>query len=114
MPNDSQHQVIALSDFIDDIKYLAKRYRHVREDIQPLIDRLRSGETPGDRIPGIGQVVYKERVRNRDARRGKSGGYRVIYQVKGQQIILLVTIYSKTDQEGISPDVIADIIKQNL
>ncbi len=56
------------------VRDLAKRYRHLRSDLQPLLEQLQSGETPGALVPGIGYTLYKVRVRNRDARRGKSGG----------------------------------------
>jgi len=35
----------------------------------------------------------KVRLRNSDAQRGKSGGYRVIYYLKTKAKIILVTIY---------------------
>jgi len=61
------------------VKRLSRRYRRIRDDVQPLIDRLVSGETPGDRIQGLGHILYKVRVRNSDLPKGKSGGYRVVY-----------------------------------
>jgi mRNA-degrading endonuclease RelE of RelBE toxin-antitoxin system len=56
------------------LKRLSRRYRRIREDPQPLIDRLTAGETPGDRIEGMGYTLYKVRLRNTSAARGKSGG----------------------------------------
>ena len=58
------------------------------------MERLSSGETPGDRVQGVGHVVYKVRVPNSDARRGTSGGYRVVYYVQTTDRVILVTIYS--------------------
>jgi mRNA-degrading endonuclease RelE of RelBE toxin-antitoxin system len=66
-------------EFKRNLRQLAKKYRHIRSDMQPVIDTLVAGELPGDQIPGIGFPVYKVRIRNTDARRGKSGGYRMIY-----------------------------------
>jgi mRNA-degrading endonuclease RelE of RelBE toxin-antitoxin system len=57
-------------------------------------------------------VVYKVRVRNRDARRGTRGGYRVIYYVRKRDHVVLLTIYSKADQGDIDPASIARIIDQ--
>ncbi len=49
-------------------------------DLNPVLIQLEAGETPGDRIQGLGSYrVYKARIRNSDAQRGKSGGYRVVY-----------------------------------
>ena len=46
------------------LKRLSRRYRQIRQDIQPVIDRLVAGETLGDRIQGIGWPVYKVRIKN--------------------------------------------------
>ncbi len=57
-----------------------------------------------------GAVLYKIRVRNSDAKRGKSGGYRVIYYLKTKEVIILVTLYSKTEQTDIQTDEVQSII----
>ncbi len=94
------------------LRALAKKYRHIRSDIQPILDTIRSGEFVGDRIPGTELVVFKVRVRNRDIEKGKRSGYRLIYQVKTPTAVLLVTIYSKLDQADISASQIRKIIIQ--
>ncbi|MFN6158945.1 MAG: type II toxin-antitoxin system RelE family toxin, partial [Dolichospermum sp.] len=83
--------------FQRDLRELAKRYRSIRSDIQPLIDQLQAGEIPGDRIAGIKYQVFKVRIKNSNIQKGKSGGYRVIYYLKNAQGIILTTIYSKSD-----------------
>jgi len=50
------------------------------------------------------------RVGNRDAQKGKSSGYRLIYHLKNPASVLLVEIYSKLDQGDISPNEIRKII----
>jgi hypothetical protein len=40
--------------FKDRLRILAKRYRSIRTDLQPLIDDLQIGKFIGDQIPGIG------------------------------------------------------------
>ena len=92
------------------LRALSKKYHHVRSDIQPVIETIQSGELIGDRIPGTEYVVFKVRVRNRDIQKGKSSGYRLIYQVKPSQSVVLITIYSKLDQGDISPNQIRKII----
>ncbi|GAB5536329.1 MAG: hypothetical protein Rubg2KO_25780 [Rubricoccaceae bacterium] len=59
-----------------------------------------------------GHVVYKVRLANSDARRGKSGGYRMIYYARTAERVVLVTIYSKSDQGDISAAAIRQIIKE--
>jgi hypothetical protein len=41
-------------------------------------DLLKAGQLPGDQIPNLAHNVYKVRLPNRSAGKGKSGGFRVI------------------------------------
>ena len=88
--------------FRKDLKDLAKRYRSIRKDLQPLIQELQAGNTPGDRIQGLDRQVFKVRLKNRDIQKGKSAGYRVIYYLQTQTGVVLVTIYSKSDLSDVS------------
>ncbi|WNZ24176.1 MAG: type II toxin-antitoxin system RelE/ParE family toxin [Leptolyngbya sp. IPPAS B-1204] len=105
-------QVIASARFQRDLRLLAKRYRNVRLDVQPVIEQLQSGELPGDQIPGLGCTIFKVRLKNRDVQKGKSGGYRLIYYVKLADQIVLITIYSKSDQGDITATEIQEIIAE--
>ncbi len=67
-------------EFKRNIRQLAKKYRRIRADVEPLLDALEQGQTPGDQVPGVPYTVFKARVRNSDSGKGKSGGYRIIYQ----------------------------------
>jgi mRNA-degrading endonuclease RelE of RelBE toxin-antitoxin system len=105
-------KVIPSSRIAKDIKKLRKKYDSVERDIEPLIKVLELGETPGDRISGNRYPVYKVRIKNSNNRRGKSGGYRIIYYTVTPEAIVLITIYSKSEQENISDREIEDIIEQ--
>jgi mRNA-degrading endonuclease RelE of RelBE toxin-antitoxin system len=94
------------------LKRLARKYRRIRADLEPIISQLQTGETPGDQIQGGGYTVYKVRVRNTDTQRGTSGGYRVIYYIVRPDDILLLTLYSKTEQDDVHVDAIVRIIEQ--
>lgn len=98
------------SEFKRNLRQLAKKYRHIQSDIQPLLATLATGATPGDRIPGVSFELYKVRARNTDRVRGKSGGYRIIYQQQSETTIILITIYSKTEQSDIALQEIQSII----
>ncbi|KAF0248415.1 MAG: hypothetical protein FD167_2183 [bacterium] len=74
-----------------------------------MLDEVTKGNKLGDQIKGVVYEVFKARVKNSDSARGKSGGYRVIYQCKDEQIIL-ITIYSKSEQQDIEPFEIQKII----
>ena len=98
--------------FQRDLRELAKRYRSIRSDVQPLIDQLQAGEISGDRIAGIKYQVFKVRIKNSNIQKGKSGGYRVIYYLKNAQGIILTTIYSKSDLTDVSNEIIEQAIAQ--
>ncbi|MCK9636311.1 MAG: hypothetical protein M0R41_08540 [Methylobacter tundripaludum] len=85
-------------EFKRNIRQLVKKYPSVRQDIEPIIQGLQQGELLGDRIQHSGYVIYKLRVKNSDNRKGKSAGYRIIYYLKTAANIVLVTIYSKSEQ----------------
>lgn len=40
-------------EFKRNLRALAKKYRSIKADLQPLIDSLEDGELPGDQVPGI-------------------------------------------------------------
>jgi mRNA-degrading endonuclease RelE of RelBE toxin-antitoxin system len=75
-----------------------------------MIEQLEQGELPGDQIPSIGYTVFKLRVRNSDIQKGKSGGYRLIYYVKTATAIILLTIYTKSEQVDMAVKDIQSII----
>ena len=103
-------ELLFSDDFKIRLRTLLKRYRSIRNDLQPLLNELQSGNFIGDQIPGTGYTVFKVRLKNSDIQKGKSGGYRVIYQLRGDTYILLVVIYSKSDQDDIPANQIRDII----
>ncbi|MEH1864185.1 MAG: type II toxin-antitoxin system RelE/ParE family toxin [Nostoc sp.] len=105
-------QVQASPTFKRNIRALAKKYRSIRNDIQPVIEQLQQGELPGDQIPGVGYAIFKLRVRNSDAQKGKSGGYRLIYYVKTATGIILLTVYTKSEQVDIAAKDIQSIIAE--
>ncbi len=54
--------------------------------------------------------LFKVRVKNSDIQKGKSGGYRIIYYLKTEAQVLLVTLYSKSDKPDITADEVREII----
>jgi mRNA-degrading endonuclease RelE of RelBE toxin-antitoxin system len=72
---------------------------------------LESGQTPGDQFSGIDSIVMKVRVKNSDIQKGKSGGYCLIYWIVSPELIVLLDIYSKSDQENITLNEVRQIIK---
>lgn len=105
-------QIEVTAKFKRNLRILAKKYRNIRKDIQPIIEQLQTGELPGDCIPGIGHTIFKLRVKNSNIQKGKSGGYRIIYYLKTTTKIILVIIYSKSDREDISAEEIKQILTE--
>jgi mRNA-degrading endonuclease RelE of RelBE toxin-antitoxin system len=113
MENEQQSSLIFLTpEYQQNLGTLSKRFRNIRSDLQPIIEELQQGKILGDRISGLSEeyVVYKLRVRNSNIQKGKSAGYRLIYQLESPTSILLLTIYSKSDREDITANEIKDII----
>ena len=96
--------------FKRDLKQLIKKYRRIQEDVQPLIEQLGHGETPGDQVPNVGYTVYKVGVASRDQAKGKQGGFRVLYYVRTAQFILLLRIYPKVSRADLPTDILRKII----
>ncbi len=102
-------------EFKRNVRQLAKKYRRIRSDVQPVIDNLQKGETPGDQVPRTGEerVIFKVRIRNSDSGKGKRGGYRMIYWVKSNRSVVLITIYSKTEQGDVSAGALRQAIVEH-
>lgn len=112
MNNTNPVQVEFTPAFQTQIRKLKKRYRSIQKDLTPLLEALAAGETPGEQIPNTGYDVFKVRLPNRDAQRGKSGGYRVIYWLKTAKKRILLDIYSKSDQSNVDSSAISQIVER--
>jgi mRNA-degrading endonuclease RelE of RelBE toxin-antitoxin system len=101
------------NEFKRNLRHLIKKYPHIRQDVEPVINALQTGELLGDKVQHIGYSVYKCRLKNSDRQKGKSAGYRIIYYLKTSTEIILITIYSKSEQADISANEIKSIIENN-
>lgn len=84
-------QIDLTPEYKRNLRDLSKRFRQIRADTQPAIEEIQSGNFIGDRIPGIGEnyVILKVRVKNSNIQKGKSAGYRMIYQIESPVSVLL-------------------------
>lgn len=113
MPSEQPSVIIDLTpEYKQNLRDLSKRFRNIRSDVQSIIEQLQQGNIIGDKIGGIGEeyVIYKVRIRNSNIQKGKSAGYRLIYQIESPTSILLLTIYSKSDRKDIDVNEIRDIV----
>ena len=95
------YEVMAVEYFKRRLKKLRKKYRRIEEDYNALIEILENNPMTGEAIPGFGNKIYKIRMRSSNMKRGKSGGFRVIYYLSNH-IVYLLTIYAKAKREEIS------------
>ena len=63
-------------EFKRSLKRLAKKYRHIRSDIESVINELQKGNIIGNQVPRVGYPIFKVRVKNSDIQKGKRSGYR--------------------------------------
>lgn len=115
MPNELPLVQIDLTpQYRRNLRELSKKYRNIRTDIQSIIEQIQAGDFVGNRISGVGEdyVILKVRVKNSNIQKGKSYGYRLIYQVESSTSILLLTIYSKSDREDINNNEIIAILSE--
>ncbi len=105
-------RVVVADQFARDARKLKRDYPHILNDVRALRGQLEAGERPGDRLQGLEHVAFKVRVRNSDVQRGKSGGYRVIYYLALADQVVLITIYSKSNQSDIPTDKLRHFIAE--
>ena len=98
--------------FLKDLENLESQYPGTLDTVDELLQQLKRDERPGDRIPRVGYTVYKVRLPNPAARKGKSGGFRAIYYVRTANRVLMITLYSKSRQVNISPEKLRAIIEE--
>ena len=94
------------------LKQLKRKYPAVTDEVRDLVLQLQNDKRPGVKVPGTGYEVYKVRLRNPSARRGKSGGFRVIYYARLVDYVYLLTIYSKTERTDLNPREIGQLVAE--
>lgn len=69
--------------------------------LEDLYDFLEENPRAGDIIQGAGGI-RKLRWTSGKGTRGKSGGVRVLYHYSNDILVILITLYAKSEQENIS------------
>ncbi len=106
-------RLVTTRDFLAQLKKLRKTYRQIDKDLA-LLRVLERGVRPQDnRLQNMGGTeVYKARLPNSSARVGTRGGFRVVYRVKGETIILLLLIWAKSRTADIPDSEIRRVVSQ--
>ncbi len=97
------YKIQLTASFKRSVKKLKRRYPHIKEDLQEGIELLSQTPQLGVIVPRSGGV-RKVRLPNRDAKRGKSGGYRLLYYLEAYeaQTLYLLFVYSKSDRASVT------------
>jgi len=104
-------KIVVLPSFAVNLKKLSKKYKNIKQDFQSLTKELQQNPKVGTHLH---LNCYKLRVANSSIPTGKSGGFRVIYYyIDSDENIYLMSIYSKTQQVGISQEKLIEILKLN-
>jgi mRNA-degrading endonuclease RelE of RelBE toxin-antitoxin system len=101
---------IELTDnFKKEAKRLSKKYTSLKTDLEALGSILSKNPTTGTHL---GNNIYKIRIAIKSKGKGKSGGARVMTQVKVvNKTVYLFSIYDKGEKENISDNEILNLIK---
>jgi mRNA-degrading endonuclease RelE of RelBE toxin-antitoxin system len=97
------YNVRLTASFKRSVKKLKRRYPHIKDDVQEGVELLLQTPQLGVVVPGSGGI-RKIRLPNRDAKRGKSGGYRLLYYLEDteSQALYLLFVYSKSDRADVT------------
>jgi len=104
----AKFQVFKSATFLKTEKRLAKRYPSVSGDVEHFLSVVESPENLG--IP-LGKNIFKARIANKDAKRGKSGGYRLLSYLRLEEgRLILLYLYSKTDLANVTEEELDRIV----
>ena len=90
---------------------LARKHPSLVAGLRALQEQLLQGESPGDRLQGVGAEVYKTRLANPSGGKGKSGGFRVAYHI-GQEQITFLAVCLKPKCGDVRPQQIRYILRE--
>lgn len=90
---------------------LQKRYPRVLEDLSTALNDIHAGRSQGARVPGVERPVYKIRMTNVSANRGKRGGFRALYAVEDSETYIFFHLYSKTDANDATIGQIRELLR---
>ena len=103
-----------LPEFEHRAKALAKKYKSFVNDYGVFIESLKANPLQGK---SLGGGVYKIRFSISSKAKGKSGGARILtYNVKKvnpeKYIVVLMSIYDKSEMDNVSDTYLKDILKE--
>ena len=99
--------------FQKSVKILKKKFRRVKDDLSSIIQVLEEDPTVGDPIPGWNKEIWKVRAASSDVKKGKRGGFRLIYLWRaGESKVYLLAVYFKGEKPDVSKREIEDLLRK--
>jgi len=105
------YKFLSTPTFEKQIKHFLKKYPQIIEDLDNFKKDFLTRRVKSNAIPGCGGKIYKTRIKSTDIAKGKRGGYRLIYYLEEDTIILL-TLYIKSEKKDITAKEIKTILKE--
>jgi mRNA-degrading endonuclease RelE of RelBE toxin-antitoxin system len=103
------YKIVPTHTFAKELKRLAKKHRSIKTDVSELGELLEINPTMGDEVI---EHCFKIRMAISSKNKGKSGGARLItYIYFAQEIVFLLSIYDKAEQEDISNNELKELIE---
>ena len=107
------YEIYLTETFQKSVKVLKKKYRKVKDDMAGTIEALEEDPTIGDPISGWNKEIWKVRTASSDVKKGKRGGFRLIYLWKsGEVTVYLLAAYFKGDKQDVSKKEIEKTLKK--
>ncbi len=104
-------KIVPTPEFSKQAKKLSKNYKLITNDLKELKEELLKNPKTGTEL---GNNCYKIRLANSSIPTGKSGGFRVItYYIDKNDVIRLLSIYSKTQKDNITDKELQEVIEKN-
>ncbi len=101
------YRVDTTPNFEKEAKRLIKKYKSLKTEILSLIESLEEAPEQGTHL---GDNIYKIRLAVKSKGKGKRGGTRVMTKVKiVDQVVYMLSIYSKGEKDDISDKEIQDL-----
>jgi mRNA-degrading endonuclease RelE of RelBE toxin-antitoxin system len=102
-------KIEVIDEFEKDLKKLSKKYPSLKKDYENMLYSLLANPQQGE---PLGKDCYKIRMAISSKGQGKSGGARLITNVKiVKEKIYLIAIYDKSDMENISDKELKERLK---
>jgi mRNA-degrading endonuclease RelE of RelBE toxin-antitoxin system len=105
------YRIETIPRFEKNVKKLKKKFPKIKTDLVDFVTELSNNPELGIHL---GENIFKVRIQNSSIPTGKSGGFRVITYYKTDDILYLVTIYSKTEQDNILTNKLKKIVSEEI